>query len=164
MIDPHHTLAQDINTSNPIHYEYFYCGVPSPRTSGKRPDVDQLIAEATKFSTNFQPWVVFISSTDLNKKFGHHLIHPVYCCKSMHDFLKIGLDRHGCVIVVDENRAECSTLHLRELLISRTTQPFEIIPYSQTNEHQLLNEIKNSCQRVMHLISWKEQSVIPPKR
>ena len=107
-------------------------------------DVDQLIAEATKFSTNFQPWVVFISSADLNKKFGHHLIHPVYCCKSMHDFLKIGLDRHGCVIVVDENRAECSTLHLRELLISRTTQPFEIIPYSQTNEHQLLNEIKNS--------------------
>ena len=72
--------------------------------------------------------------------------------QSMHDFLKIGLDRHGCVIVVDENRAECSP-HLRELLISRTTQPFEIIPCSQTNEHQLLNEIKNSCQRVMHLIS-----------
>lgn len=116
-------------------------------------DVDQLIAKATKFSTNFQPRIVFISSTDLNKKFGHHLIHPVYCCKSMHDFLKIGLDRHGCVIVVDENRAECSTRHLRELLTSRTTQPFEIIPYSQPNEHQLLNEIKDSCQRVMHLIS-----------
>ncbi|MEK9772512.1 MAG: hypothetical protein VW576_03000 [Opitutae bacterium] len=116
-------------------------------------NVDELIKEANERSSNYHPLVVFLSTSKLEEKFSHHFDYPVFTCKSLHDFLKIGLDRNPSVLVVDEDRAECSTHQLRQLLSSRMKQPFEVIPYSPQNEDELLVGIKNACQRMQQFLS-----------
>jgi len=116
-------------------------------------NLDQFLSDALDGSSRLKPVVVFISSTNWQKKIANCLMESTFKCHSLHHMLRLGLHHNPFVLVVSENRAECSTNGLKQILSSRSKQPFEIICDSELNDPLLIKEIKEACERVKKLTS-----------
>ncbi len=126
-------------------------------------NLDKLLEQVTHLSSNYKPLVVFISATVWEEKIGSSLSYPFFTCQSIHDFLRIGLNLLPCVMVVDEDRAECSTHELKQLLSNRTEYPFELIDGSTVNENELVEKINDACRRIESIASIENTIAYPDK-
>ena len=79
--------------------------------------------------------------------------NPVVRCRSFHDFLRLGHHKSACVLIAPENRAECSSTHLEDLLSARSSKPFEVIVHDSGNENLLIDLIHKAITRIQESIT-----------
>jgi len=108
--------------------------------------INQLLDSEMKISDH-QPLVVFISDCPDREEIASKLSVPSFQCSSVHEFLRLGLNHRACVLVVSEQRAECSFENLQELLKRRAHHPIEVVSFNHSNN------------QLVHLSEKIEQSV-----
>ena len=116
-------------------------------------DIEKLLQNSNQCFSNYEPLLVFLTGSNIVDTIGHHFAFPIFSCKSLHDFLRIGLYRHASVLVVEKHRGECSLPHLKQLLSTRAELPIEIISFSQINENHLIESIVTAYRKVQNLVS-----------
>ena len=119
-------------------------------------DFTELYEQATDIHTKSQVMVVLLS---WDKKFvptlESEIENPIIRCRSLHNFLRQGLNQCSCVLVLLEERAECSTKNLKNLIDARSQKPIELITCKNQSKDSLIPLIKKASSRVQKLLAME---------
>lgn len=116
-------------------------------------DLEHLLENASNSAKSFEPRIIFISEHDWFSVMSDLPEYSCFSCSSVHEFLRIGLHHYPCVIITIQDRAECSSSSLRQILSTRIKKPCEVLTFQNTTENQVIETIKAAYQRVQNLMS-----------
>jgi hypothetical protein len=116
--------------------------------------LSDLVTDAFRQSDKFKTSIVLISAEKLKRTISSVTDADIFSCATLHDFLRLGLNHHSCVIVVSKILAECSIEEIEKLLSKRMAKKaYSIVLYDEKHDHELLEEIKKASQEVSELSS-----------
>ena len=118
--------------------------------------LSDLVTDAFRQSEKFKTSIVLISAEKLKGKISKVMDTDIFFCATLHDFLRLGLNHHSCVIVVSKILAECSIEEIEKLLSKRMAKKaYSIVLHDEKPDDELLEEIIKASLEVSRLSSME---------